>query len=304
MKIDSLFGKLTHYNTCIHRMDARLKIFGLIALMVACFLPYGINDGNGDYYCNQFLVLGILTLIVIILMIISRCSIKSFFKSLSGLRFMAIFLLIIMVFVPNSSYSPEKNHVLYDFNNGYIIYYDGLLQCGQILLRIILMISLTLILTSTTSPMDLTYAFDWYFAPLRLFKIPTQIFSMILSLSLRMIPTIMEESNRIMKAQKSRGVEFNKGMLVSKIKSITTLIVPLLISCFSKSNDMSLAMYARGYDPYKKRSKYKVLKFHFIDLVSIVLLILLLAFFIFVCVISQAYHYSIFKDLFGVNGAW
>ena len=127
---------------------------------------------------------------------------------------------------------------------------------------------------------------------------------MILSLTIRIIPTIMEESNRIMKAQKSRGVEFDKGFLASKIRSITTLIVPLLISCFSKSNDMSLAMYARGYDPYKKRSKYKVLKFHFVDLISIIVLLLILAFFIFICVYSQAFDKSIIEVVFGVSNSW
>ncbi len=304
MRIDNLFGKLTHYNTFIHRMDARLKLFGLICLMVACFLPYGISGGNTDYYCNQFLVLGVLAVIIFTLMLLSRCSIKSFFKSLSGLWFMVLFLIVLMVFIPNNTYTPEKNHILYDFKNGYVLYYDGLLSCAQIFLRIILMIALTLILTSTTSPMDLTYAFEWYLTPLRLFKIPTQIFSMILSLALRMIPTILDESHKIMKAQKSRGVEFERGFVVSKVRSITTLIVPLLISCFSKSNDMSLAMYARGYDPYKKRSKYKVLKFHLIDLISIIVLILLLAFFIFLCVISQNYGYSIFRDLFKLKGTW
>ena len=301
MTIDSLFGKYKNKNTFVHKMDARLKIFGLICLMVACFLPYGLDHDDGyNYFCNQFLILGLLLVLIIILMICSKVSFKSWLKSLSALWFMAIFLSIIMVFIPNKNYF----HILYSFSNGYTIYYDGILQCAQIILRIVCMISLTLILTSTTAPMDLTESFDWYFSPLKIFHIPTQIFSMILSLTIRIIPTIMEESNRIMKAQKSRGVEFDKGFLASKIRSITTLIVPLLISCFSKSNDMSLAMYARGYDPYKKRSKYKVLKFHFVDLISIIVLLLILAFFIFICVYSQAFDKSIIEVVFGVSNSW
>jgi len=299
MKISNLFGKYTHYNTIIHRLDARFKVFALILLMVICFLPYGLS-GPSDHYANQFLVLGIIGFIILLLMIITRIKVSDLFKSLAGLWFMVIFLLIIMVFIPNSNYY----HVIYTFSNGYTIYYDGLLQCAQIIFRIILMLCLTMILTSSTSPIDITYAFEWYLTPLHLFKVPTQIFSMILSLALRMIPTILEEANRIKKAQISRGVEYNRGLLTSKIKSTTTLIIPLLISCFSKSNDMSYAMYARGYDPYKKRSQYKILKFKLVDLFSLILLLLISAFFIFLSIYIGINGYSIFKELFNLEGTW
>lgn len=301
MKIDTLFGKYNAANSFVHKLDARVKIAGLIFLMVICFLPYGLNNNDGaEYYANQFLVLGILFLIIMILLMISKVGLKTFLKSLSSLLMMTLFLVIIMVFIPNSNY----HHVLVSFSNGYTIYWDGILQCLQIMLRIILMISLTSILTSTTSSSDLTLSFDWYFSPLKLLHVPTQIFSMILSLTIRIIPTILEESNRIMKAQKSRGVEFNRGFIVSKIKSLTTLIVPLLISCFSKSNEMSLAMYARGYDPYKKRSKYKNLKFSYRDVIALIILVLILGAFIFLCVESQGMGISFFRDWFNVYGTW
>ena len=149
------------------------------------------------------------------------------------------------------------------------------------------MICLTMILTSTTETMDITYALDWYLSPLKLFHFPTQIVTMILSLALRFIPTLLDESEKIMKAQRSRGVDFNRGFLISKIKSVTTLIIPLLVSCFSRSSDLSLAMEARGYDPYDKRTYYKKLNFHRIDLVALILIILMLGTFISLSVISS-----------------
>ena len=232
----SIFGKYTTYNTVIHRVDPRIKLFGLIALMVACFLPYGNN------FMNQFLVLGILTLIILTLMLISKVSILDFFKSLKMLWFMALFLLILQVFIPPAD--TKGLHVLYKFSESYSIYVEGLLRTLMVLLRLVLMIALTMVLTSTTSPMDITYTLEWYLYPLKIIKFPTQVVAMTLSLALRFIPTLLEKANTIMKAQKSRGVDYNRGFLSKKIKSVTTLIVPLLISCFTISDDLTLAMDA------------------------------------------------------------
>ena len=143
------------------------------------------------------------------------------------------------------------------------------------MLRLILMIALTIILTSTTTPMEITYSLEWFLAPLKLVKFPTQIVSLTISLALRFIPTLLNETNRIMNAQKSRGVDYNRGFLTSKIKSITTLIIPLLVSCFSRSDELAVAMEARGYNPYVKRSRYKTLKFGLRDLFSIIIVIII-----------------------------
>ncbi|MCB9500096.1 MAG: energy-coupling factor transporter transmembrane protein EcfT [Erysipelotrichaceae bacterium] len=310
MNSNNLFGNLTHYNTFVHRMDARLKLFIMIVLMVACFLPYGISNYidnsenviSSSYYSNQFMVLGLVAVVILTLMAFAKVNILSFIKSMGAMWFMMIFLLVIMVFIPKTG-DTRIYYVMHDFDNGYVIFWDGLLQCAQIFLRLILMIGLTMVLTTTTPPMQITYAFEWYLTPLRLFHFPTQVVSMILSLALRMIPTILDESQRIMKAQRSRGVDFERGFVASKIKSIVTLIVPLLVSCFARSEQLSLAMYARGYDPYAKRSKYRVLKFHFLDLLSLIGCLLIIALFITLCVLSQVYKINYIEQWFGISGA-
>ncbi len=307
---DFVFGRYRNLNTPIHKIDVRLKILGLIILMVCCFLPYSrasiVNDlGVAEYYgyyANTFLVLGTLAVVIFTLMVISKTSFKAFIKSLSALWMMVIFLLIFMVFIPQTR-NVETLHPIYVFSNGYTIYWDGLLQCAHVVLRIVMMLALTLILTSTTSTMDINYGLEWYLKPLNLIKIPTQIFTMIISIALRFIPTLLEYADRITKAQRSRGVEYNKGFIRAKLKSITTLIVPLLVSCFSIVDDLSYAMVARGYDPYAKRSKYKTLKFTHFDIISLLILIILLGFFITLCVLAQ--HYKInFWEFFGVSGTW
>ena len=293
--MSNVFGKFKPYNTIIHRLDPRLKFFALIALMVMCFLPYG-------NYANRFIVLGVLALIIVVIMIVAKINPVSIFSSLKSLWVMMIFLLIIFVFV-QQGVDTSSLHPMIIFSNGYTLYWEGLLQTLHVFLRLILMLCLTLILTSTTAPMDITYALDWYLYPLKLIKFPTQIVTMIISLALRFIPTLLDESQKIMKAQKSRGVDYNRGFISKKIKSITTLIIPLLVSCFSRSVELSLAMDARGYDPYGKRTSYKILQFHVRDLVSLFVTLLIMALFIMACAYSSFYPGAdnILKLLFGVE---
>lgn len=288
MATANVLGKYSPYNTVIHRLDSRFKLFALILLMVVAFLPYG-------NYANRFIVLGILSLIIAIIMIIGRVSFKSFFKNLSSMWVMFLFLLIFMFFIPN-----EGEYLIHQFENGYALYWDGLLNVGHVILRLVLMIALTIILTSTTLPMDITYALEWYLTPFRLLKFPTQIVSLTISLALRFIPTLLNESNRIMNAQKSRGVDYNRGFLMSKIRSITTLIIPLLVSCFSRSDELAIAMEARGYDPYKKRSHYKTLKFSYRDLIAIIFILVIAGAMIATSVLAT--YYPGFDDL--INYLW
>ena len=275
----NVFGKLTPYNTIIHRLDPRVKVFALIALMVVCFLPYG-------NYANRFIVLGILFLFILVLMLLSKSSFLDFLKSLKSLRFMMLFLLIIFVFIPQAG-DTSSYHPIVVFPNGYTIYWEGLFQSLHVFFRLIMMIALTLVFTSTTSPMDMTYALEWYLYPLKLIKFPTQVISMTLSLALRFIPTLLDEANKIMKAQKSRGVDYERGFITKKVKSVTTLIVPLLSSCFSRSDELSLAMNARGYEPYEKRTSYRVLKLHLIDYASILAIVGVIVFFSVTCYYTQ-----------------
>ena len=254
------FGRYSPYHTFIHKLDPRNKILILILFMVSIFLQFTM-------WSTTLLMSGAFLIIFIIIMLVARVSLINLFKSLASVWFMVIFLLVIYVFIPNPTYT----HVCYAFNSSYAIYWDAFYQCGYIILRLVLMISLTMVLTSSTKPMDLTYAFEWYMTPLKLIRFPVHELAMTLSIALRFIPTLLDETSRIMKAQESRGVDFNRGFLFKRFKAIISLIIPLFVSAIQRSEELSDAMEARGYDPRAKRSRYRRLIFSWRDAIALVL---------------------------------
>ena len=252
------FGRYSPYNTPIHKLDPRNKLFILVLLMVSIFLQFNL-------WSTTLLMSAVYLILLLVIMIVARVSFISLFKSLASMWFMVIFLLAIYVFVPNPTYT----HTLYHFTPSYAIYWDAFYQCGYIILRLILMIALTMVLTSSTKPMDLTYAFEWYMAPLKIIRFPVHEIAMTLSIALRFIPTLLDETNRIMKAQSSRGVDFNRGGIFKRFRAVISLIVPLFVSSIQRSEELSDAMEARGYNPRAKRTRYRKLRFSFLDALAI-----------------------------------
>ena len=257
------FGRFTPFNTVTHRLDPRNKILLLILLMVSIFLKV-------DSWSSTLLISTALLLILILFMLISRVSFIGLFKSLKAMWFLLLFLFIIYIFIPNNTYNPE--HIAF-YIGTYGVNYDAFYQVGYIVVRIIMMLMITMILTSTTSPMNLTYGLEWYMTPLKLVKFPAHIVAMTLSIALRFIPTLLDETDRIIKAQSSRGVDFQKGGLIKKFSAIISLIIPLFVSAINRSEELSNAMEARGYDPYAKRSRYRVLKFGWKDLFALLIVL-------------------------------
>ena len=255
------FGRFSPYNTFVHKLDPRNKIFLMIVLFVCVFLKVTV-------WSSTLIISGILFLFLIGVMLLSKVSLLSLLKSLGAMWILFIFLLIIYVFVPNPAYNPS--HIAFRIN-GYPINYDAFIQWGYIVIRLMMMLMVTMILTSTTKPMDLTYGLEWYLTPLKLVKFPSHIVAMTLSIALRFIPTLIDETNRIIKAQSSRGVDFNHGGIFKRFKAIFALIIPLFVSAITRSEELSDAMEARGYDPYAKRTRYRKLQFHLVDLFAFII---------------------------------
>lgn len=257
------FGRYAPFDTFVHRLDPRNKIFLMLMLLVSIFLK--VNS-----WSSTLIITGLLLLFLIIVMLMSHVSIIGLFKSLLGMWFLILFLLIIYIFIPNSSYNPD--HIAF-YIGSYPVNYDAFYQSGYIILRLIMMLMITMILTTTTKPMDLTYAIEWYLAPLKLVKFPSHIVAMTLSIALRFIPTLLDETSRIMKAQSSRGVDFHHGGLIRRFRALISLIIPLFVSAITRSEELSNAMEARGYDPYAKRSRYRILKFKWTDLLGFIIVL-------------------------------
>lgn len=258
------FGRYSPFNTFTHKLDPRNKIFLMIVLFVCVFLKVTV-------WSSTLIMAGTLFLFMICVMLISKVSVLSLLKSLGAMWFLFLFLLIIYMFVPNPAYKAD--HIAFTINN-YPVYYDAFIQWGYIVIRLVMMLMVTMILTSTTKPMDLTYGLEWYLTPLKLVKFPSHIVAMTLSIALRFIPTLIDETNRIIKAQSSRGVDFNRGGIFKRFKAIFALIIPLFVSAITRSEELSDAMEARGYDPYAKRTRYRKLQFHLVDLLALIIVLL------------------------------
>lgn len=284
----SVLGKYIPKDTFIHKMDARVKLFLMIVLMVVVFMSYGT-------YVSTFIINGLILILLFGLLCLAKINIGSIFSSLKVLWMTMIFLLIINTFIPNGNYT----YVIFDAGNGFKIYLESFLQSFKIILRIMLMITLTLILTATTKPTDLSFAFEWYFTPLKFFRFPVAELAMIISLALRFIPTILEETNRIKKAQESRGVDFEHGKISNRMRAMISLIVPLFISTFSRSLDLAEALEARGYVPNETRTRYQIHKFSYRDLIAGIIICVVSAGFFFV----SYYQFDILNVCFNFQNA-
>ena len=256
-------GKYVPYNSLVHRLDPRFKILAMLLLMIGVFLNFA-NIGM------NFLVYGFLIVLVGIIMMISHVKISALFKQLKMMWFMILFLLIINMLVPG-----DETLGFIQVTSTWKIYYSAIYNTLYIAIRLMIMIAISLVLTSTTTPLQLTGALEWYMYPLKIIHFPVHEISMIISLALRFIPTILEETDKIMKAQASRGVDFQRGKLKEKIRAITSLIIPLFISSFQRSIDLANAMEARGYNPQAKRTKYRINKWHIRDTLSFTFIVLI-----------------------------
>ncbi|MBS3987259.1 MAG: energy-coupling factor transporter transmembrane protein EcfT [Erysipelothrix sp.] len=251
-------GRYIPTNSIIHRLDPRIKIVNMLLLMIAIFLP------------ARFAGYGVIGIIAVSLVLLSRLKFGFILKSLKPVMLMLMFLLVINVFVLRTGYV-----VINLF--GLLVYSDALFQTAYIVVRLLLMIMITTLLTATTKPLDLTLGIEDLLAPFKRFKVPAHEIAMMISIALRFIPTLIEESQRIMKAQASRGVDLSEGKINEKIVAILSLIVPLFVSSFQRAEELADAMEARGYSPTSIRTRYKQLKITMKDWISFALVCLILA---------------------------
>ena len=254
-------GKFIPGNSFNHKLDPRSKILIKIILMVVKFWKVG------SFF--KFPVYILLSIIIFILLKVAGISVKTIFKSLKPMMFMMAFLFVINIFV------YKEGNPLFTIGS-FTLYDQAIYQTVFIIIRLTLMLAVTTILTTTTKPLDMTYGLEWYMTPLKIIRFPAHEIAMTISIALRFIPTILEETQRIIKAQKSRGVDLEEGKLREKIGAIISLLIPLLISSFQRSEELSDAMEARGYNPSAKRTRYRLLKFKLVDLISSLISVLLL----------------------------
>lgn len=251
-------GRYIPLNTPFHRMDPRAKIDAMFLMLIAIFIPAG------------FIGYGIIGAVVVTCVLIAGLKFDFIIKAMKPMMFMLVFLLIV-----NSLVIKEGISLL--TIGSFSIYSGAIIQTLYISIRLMLMIMITTLLTATTKPLDLTLGIECLLAPFKKIGVPAHEIAMMISIALRFIPTLIEETDRIIKAQTSRGVDMDEGSLKEKVMAVLSLIVPLFVSAFQKAEDLANAMESRGYAPGAERTRYKVLKWATRDSLLVVGSILVIA---------------------------
>lgn len=253
MSNDVTFGQYYPAKSFVHNMDARAKLIFVIAYIVAIFLA------------KNFVALGVVTLFLIFVVILSRVPFGSVVRSVKMIMFLIVFTAILnLLFYSGDSDYPSL--LKWKFIN---ITQEAIAHTVFLSLRLFLLVMGTSILTLTTTPVSLTDGIESLLTPLKWIRFPVHELALIMSIALRFIPTLTDETNRIISAQKARGANFEKGGLIKKAKATIPILIPLLVSAFRRAEDLGSAMDARCYSGSKGRTKYKKLTFTWRDLLGL-----------------------------------
>ena len=236
---DVTLGQYFPGNTAIHRLDPRTKIILVIAYIVALF--------NAKGWLGYALVAGVIAVCTAV----SKLRLKVIFKGLKPMLFIIILTGLLNIFYTDGT----------PIIPGWIITWEGIERSVKMILRISLLVAGTFLLTYTTSPMAITDGLELLLNPLKKIKLPVHEMTMMMSMALRFIPTLIEETDKIMCAQKARGADFETGNLVRRAKALLPILVPLFVSAFRRADELAVAMESRCYHGGEGRTRMKQLHF-------------------------------------------
>ncbi len=252
---DITLGQYFPGDTIVHRLDPRTKLICVIIYIVALFLA--VN------WTGYIIVIAATAAF----MILSRISPKRVFSGLKPMIFIIVLTGALNVFYTKGTPVVE----------GWIITWEGIERAIQMILRITLLISGTFLLTYTTSPIAITDGLEMLLKPLKLIRFPVHEMTLMMSMALRFIPTLIEETDKIMSAQRARGADFETGGLVKRAKALLPILVPLFVSAFRRADELAVAMESRCYHGGEGRTRMKQLRFETRDYVTLILFVLFLA---------------------------
>ncbi|MEE1037490.1 MAG: energy-coupling factor transporter transmembrane component T [Oscillospiraceae bacterium] len=246
---DITLGQYFPGNSPIHRLDPRTKLIMLVVYIVALFLAKS--------WISYALMLAFLAVVIKV----STIPLKSILKGMKPLVMILVFTGILNLFF------TQEGPVLVDF---WIITITlgGLTRAVFMMLRILMLITGTFLLTYTTSPISLTDGLESLMGPLKKIKVPVHELSMMMCIALRFIPTLIEETDKIMCAQKARGADFETGSIIDRAKALIPILVPLFIGAFRRADELATAMECRCYQGGEGRTKMKLLRYHRNDLTA------------------------------------
>ena len=246
---DVTFGQYYPAKSFVHSMDPRTKLLFLIAYIVAIFVA---QTFYGMILCAIVLVAAVIA---------ARVPFGSVLRSVKGIIFILILTSVLNLFFPGGEPLLAEWGIIK-------IYREAIVFTVFLLLRLFLLVMASAVLTLTTTPVRLTDGIESLLTPLKWIKFPVHELALIMSIALRFIPTLIDETNRIIAAQKARGADFESGNIFKRIKAVVPILIPLLISAFRRAEELGDAMDARCYSGSKNRTKYKKLTFGWRDLVG------------------------------------
>lgn len=239
MKDNLIIGRYIPGDSLMHRLDPRLKLVGLIVMMLLVFAATNVTTNI------------IMIVIVTSLVFITGISLKVFLRGLRPMIAIIIFTVALQVLF------TQTGDVIWQW--GFLaLTTGGLSNAAYIFIRFLLIIFLSTILTLTTQPLAITDALEALLKPLRKI-VPVHEIALMLSIALRFVPTLLEEADKIMNAQRARGVDFSEGNIIQRVKAFIPVLIPLFISAFNRAYDLATAMEARGYHGGEGRTKYRQL---------------------------------------------
>ncbi|MFL0583410.1 energy-coupling factor transporter transmembrane component T family protein [Solibacillus silvestris] len=251
-----IFGRYIPGNSFVHKLDPRSKLLFVFAFIIVVF------------FANNVVTYAMLLAFTLLVILLSRIRLYFLINGLKPVIFLMLFTLILHLFM------TREGPVLVDL--GFIkIYEEGLRQGMFISMRFLMLVFMTSILTLTTSPISITDGLEVLLDPFKKVKLPVHELALMMSISLRFIPTLMDETDKIMKAQMARGSDLSAGPIKDRLKAVVPLLVPLFVSAFKRAEDLATAMEVRGYRGGEGRTKYRQLKWMVRDTAILVVLVLL-----------------------------
>ena len=246
---DITLGQYFPGNTIVHRLDPRSKLIMVLVYIVALFL------------CKWFVSYGLALVFLITTIALSKIRPKALFKGLKPLLIIIIFTAAINLFY--SEGEPLVEFWIFRITT------EGIYNAFFLVLRIMMLVMGTFLLTYTTSPIALTDGIEALLSPLKVIRFPVHELAMMMSIALRFIPTLIEETDKIISAQKARGADFETGNIFRRAKALIPILVPLFVSAFRRADELATAMECRCYHGGEGRTKMKQLHFRAADIVTL-----------------------------------
>lgn len=255
-------GQYYPASSYLHNADPRAKLIMAFIFILAAF------------FCKSVIGFAGLVLLMAVLIAISKIPFKMIYRAVRPIIFIMTFTMVINIFF------TQGETLLFEWK--FIsIYLEGIYNAVFMIIRITaLVIGSSILITYTTTPIALTDAIESLFAPLKKIKVPVHEFAMMMTIALRFIPTLVDETEKIMAAQKARGADFTNGNLIKRAKALIPILVPLFASSFRRADELATAMECRCYRGGEGRTKLRVLKYKASDVVSILAVLLVCALFI------------------------